>query len=83
MPVSTRGVSRARSKPVRQVAEPRTNSPVRVSVMRMDQVAFAVDAARARVVERMRRRDILVFGWLCVILFRMYQKYEDIPRKFS
>jgi len=47
MPVRTTGVSMARSNPVRQVAEPTTNSPVRVSVMRMDHVAAAGVAERA------------------------------------
>ena len=51
IPVRTRGVPWARSKLVMQVAEPRTISPVRVSVMRMDQVADA-GAVRARVAER-------------------------------
>jgi len=46
IPVRTSGVSLARSNPVRQVAEPRTTSPVLVSVMRMDQVAEAWVEAR-------------------------------------
>ena len=58
MPVRMTGVSTARSMEVRQVAEPTAISPVRVSAMRMDQVALAgvavMDSARdERAAEKM------------------------------
>ena len=59
IPVRTSGVSCARSKLVMQVAEPRTISPVRVSVMRMDQVADAGAARRAVARAAARRADCL------------------------
>ena len=48
IPVMRTGVEMARSMEGTQVADPRTISPVRVSVMRMDQVAEAGFAVAAR-----------------------------------
>ena len=64
----------ARSMEVRQVAEPRTISPVRVSAMRMDQVAVAVDAVRAMAARA-------VFIGLLVMIYLVYQNGGIIPRE--
>ena len=71
IPVRTSGVSLARSNPVRQVADPRTTSPVLVSVIRMDQVAEAGDAVSERAANDAERVAILEVRerlWVSVVM---------------
>jgi len=82
IPVRTTGVSVARSNPVRHVAEPTTNSPVRVSAMRMDHVAEAGVAARAvvRAVAASRRDGLMV---LIMVVYIRYLRCGVIPREIG